>query len=342
MISFPLHIHSEATVDPSLMHALTDALWDGVYICLLVIVMMTLIEIFNVATQGKAFRKLGRNRTGQICVSGALGLIPGCIGGLAGVSLYSHRIIGFGALLATLVATTGDEAFMMLAMFPMTAIPMMLGLFCLGSVTGIAADVIVRSMQRKGLMLNVGSDRQEDDNYEIHECDVDGEEDDIEHTCDGHAHKDADHEGHAHGHHESYAHAAGFKFWHFIREHVWQHIIKRHLPAIFAWTFGVLAAFNILSIYIDMESWVEGNTALLILFAVALGLIPESGPHMIFVTMFASGILPFPVLLASCIAQDGHSCLPLIAENRHSFLTVKIIKTCLALIAGFSAAIICP
>ena len=97
--------------------------------------------------------------------------------------------------------------------------------------------------------------------------------------------------------------------------------------------------FGVLSVYIDLETWIRGNVWAMILIAVAIGLIPESGPHMIFVSMFASGILPFPVLLASCIAQDGHACLPLIAENKRSWLYVKLLKSALAVAAGFIATL---
>ena len=122
-----------------------------------------------------------------------------------------------------------------------------------------------------------------------------------------------------------------------MKEHLWKHVIKRHLPTIFCWTFGVLALFGILSMYIDLETWIKGNTWLMIILAVIIGLIPESGPHMIFVTMFASGVLPFPVLLANSIAQDGHACLPLLAENKRSFVLAKGVKSILAIIAGFVA-----
>lgn len=102
----------------------------------------------------------------------------------------------------------------------------------------------------------------------------------------------------------------------------------------------MLALFGILSIYIDIETWIRGNVWIMILLAVLMGLIPESGPHLIFVTMYASGILPFSVLLANCIAQDGHACLPLIAENPKSWLTAKLLKSVLALAAGFLSMII--
>ena len=127
---------------------------------------------------------------------------------------------------------------------------------------------------------------------------------------------------------------------HFVEEHLWDHIVKKHLPTIFAWTFGVLLVLGIVLQYIEIDRWISDNTALMILLATLIGIIPESGPHIIFVTLFAAGIIPFPVLLASSISQDGHSSLPLIAESRKSFLYAKVINCATALIAGFAAMLI--
>lgn len=352
MFILPLHIHGELPHAPhDIPDALIDAFKESIEICALVILMMTLIEIFNVCTQGKMFHSLEKHKGRQIITSAALGLIPGCLGGFAGVSLYSHRMIGFGALLATLIATTGDEAFIMLAKFPGTALLMMCGLFVLGIGIGALTEIIVGSMQKKGKMMNIGADRSRDDNYEIHSCDCSHHHDGEKHShhgengheeC-GHHNGEDSHDGVECGHHheegEEHGHHA-HNLRHFLKEHVWKHVIKRHLPTIFAWTFGVLALFGILSIYIDIETWIKGNIWLMLVIAVAAGLIPESGPHLVFVSMFAAGILPFPVLLANCISQDGHACLPLIAENKRSWLTVKLIKTVIAAAVGAIAILI--
>lgn len=346
MFILPLHIHGELPHTPhDIPDALIDAFKESIEICALVILMMTLIEIFNVCTQGKMFHSLEKHKGRQIVTSAALGLIPGCLGGFAGVSLYSHRMIGFGALLATLIATTGDEAFIMLAKFPGTALMMMCGLFVLGIGIGALTEIIVGSMQKKGKMMNIGADRSSDDNYEIHSCDCGHHHNEDSHDDEecGHHHDEAGnhHEECCHRHKEGEEHGNhAHNMRHFLKEHVWKHVIKRHLPTIFAWTFGVLALFGILSIYIDIETWIKGNIWLMLVIAVAAGLIPESGPHLVFVSMFAAGILPFPVLLANCISQDGHACLPLIAENKRSWLTVKLIKTVIAAAVGAIAILI--
>ena len=124
---------------------------------------------------------------------------------------------------------------------------------------------------------------------------------------------------------------------HFVEDHLWNHIIKRHLLTIFLWTAGVLLIVGIGLQYINLDKWISSNTALMIILATLIGIIPESGPHMLFVTLYASGLVPLPVLLASSISQDGHSSLPLLAESRKSFLWAKLINCAVALAVGFGA-----
>jgi hypothetical protein len=124
---------------------------------------------------------------------------------------------------------------------------------------------------------------------------------------------------------------------HFVNEHLWKHIIRKHLPTIFAWTFGVLLVLGIALQYIDIKHWTSTNTALMILLATLVGIIPESGPHLIFLTLYASGAVSFPVLLASSISQDGHASIPLLAESKKSFVWAKLINCAVAILAGFAA-----
>ncbi|MGN1232269.1 MAG: putative manganese transporter, partial [Candidatus Cryptobacteroides sp.] len=281
-----------------MLNIILDAFKETVSICLLVMLMMTLIEVFNVTTRGKLFNKLSGSRIGQVILCSILGVLPGCLGGFAGVSLYSHRMVGFGSLLAMLIATAGDESILMLSLFPGKALAMFAGLFCLAVIVGIITECILDKSGKRHLK----DDRHPDDNFEIHECDEDSHETHYE---------------------EGFRH----KLVHFFTDHLWKHVIKRHLPSIFAWTFGVLLVVGLLSAYVDIEAWIKGNTGIMILIAVLVGLIPQSGPHIVFVTMFANGLLPFSVLLANTISQDGHACLPLIAENKRSFAYAKLLKS---------------
>ena len=112
-----------------LVSVLLDALRGAVLISGLVVVMMMIIESFNVESDGRIFRSLKKSGFAQVIVAALLGSVPGCVGGFAAVSLYTHRMLSFGALVAMMIATTGDESFMMLAMFPGKAAALCLILF---------------------------------------------------------------------------------------------------------------------------------------------------------------------------------------------------------------------
>jgi len=121
---------------------------------------------------------------------------------------------------------------------------------------------------------------------------------------------------------------------HFLEKHLWEHVVKKHVPQIFLWTFGALLVLNLLTAHIDLKQVIDSNQYIVLLVAVLVGLIPQSGPHLIFVTFFAEGVLPFSILLASSIVQDGHGMLPMLAESRKNFINVKIINLVAGLIIG--------
>lgn len=379
-----------------ILHILTDVVRNSVLITGLVIVMMMMIESFNIESHGRFFSRLRHNRIGQVVLSAMLGSIPGCMGGFASVSLYTHRMISFGALIAMMIASSGDEAFVMLAMIPDKAWWIFLLLFGIAVVSGLLTDMVHNAVHRRKCHKEdhsgCGDEMGCSDGYEIHP----------EHTSDegekprGKRHYGwkrlvmffgtalfitalatgtlaHDHDGHAHEAHEPHTETIVqghvhevphgtinllsedwmnvlfavlsiavlavliFASDHFVEEHLWKHIVKKHLPSIFAWTFGVLAVIAFGMQYIDISRWVSENTALMIILATLIGIIPESGPHMIFVTLYAGGIVPLPVLLASCISQDGHASIPLLAESKISFAKAKLINCAIALGVGFTA-----
>ncbi|MBQ9529031.1 MAG: hypothetical protein IJR73_01575, partial [Bacteroidales bacterium] len=116
------------------MEIFLDALLGAILITGLVIIMMMLLEYINVTSGGRMATSLGRSRFGQVVLGGLLGVLPGCIGGFACVSLYGHGMLSFGALVAMMIASSGDEAFVMLAMFPGKALLIFAALLAVGIV----------------------------------------------------------------------------------------------------------------------------------------------------------------------------------------------------------------
>ena len=368
---------------------------NSILITGLVVIMMMMIESLNIESKGLFFKGLRKTKVGQVVIASLLGSIPGCMGGFATVSLYTHRMFSFGALVAMMIASSGDEAFVMLAMIPEQALIIFAVLFVLAIAVGIITDKVYDRVHAKkcGLHDHEECGVQTDcDGFEIHEHEKHEHEHATRHFGwkrismlvglalfiaalgagmlghDHSAHEGHDHSGHVHTeaceHHAHADHEHGHTIdllsedWmnvlfaglsvimlvvlifakdHFVEEHLWNHIIKKHLPTIFAWTFGVLLVLGVIMHYVNIDNWISDNTALMILLATLIGIIPESGPHMIFVTLFAAGVVPFPVLLASSISQDGHAGIPLLAESKKSFAQAKLINCFVALAAGYAA-----
>ncbi len=380
----------------NLLHIIIDILRNSILITGLVIVMMMMIEALNIESHGRFFSRVRKTRFGQVVFGAALGLIPGCIGGFATVSLYTHGLLSFGALTAMMISSAGDEAFVMLAMFPHKALALFALLFVLAVITGVLTDIVGNRLIKKKGTETAPEQICCDEGFEIHEHEdvqphghgrrhfgwkravlaaglavfiaalgsglLEHDHAEAAMTCHTHEHCTDGDAAHEHCTNETAAHELSINLldesWmnilfaclsvvmlgviifasdHFVEEHLWHHVIRKHFLNIFLWTFGILAALAVLMHFVDIGSWVSGNTALMILLAVAVGIIPESGPHLIFVTLFAAGIVPFPVLLASSISQDGHASIPLLAENGKAFLKAKAINCAVALVCGFTA-----
>jgi len=122
---------------------------------------------------------------------------------------------------------------------------------------------------------------------------------------------------------------------HFFKEHFFRHVVKKHLPKLFLWVFLTLLAIGILKQYFDLEGLFKFLPPwFLIIIAALIGIIPESGPHLVFVILFSNGIIPFSVLLVNTLSQDGHGLLPLLSYSVKDTIYVQIFTTLFALIVG--------
>ena len=119
---------------------MAEILNSAVMITGFVFVMMLVIEYLNVLSRGAWQTSLRGSRWRQYLLAAALGVSPGCLGAFAVVSLYIHRMVTPGAVVAAMVATSGDESFVMLAMAPKTAGTVFLILFLVAIVAGALTD----------------------------------------------------------------------------------------------------------------------------------------------------------------------------------------------------------
>lgn len=348
------------------MNLILEALKNSILITGLVVIMMLLIEYINIHSHGSSFKKLQSSPVKQVILATLLGMIPGCVGGFAVVSLFTHDLLSFGALVAMMISSSGDEAFIMMAMIPETAVILFASLMVTGIIVGIAVDKIFKKTPRPF----------EPEHYAIHDecCDktvsppVFGSsiKENLKHISKerllimvgiavfivavvfGLLEHDHLETGEFNIFSERWINLlfAGVSVItlyltakaneHFIKGHLWNHVVKKHLKSIFLWTLGALIIIQFGLQFMDIENWIRDNVVIMILLAVAVGLIPESGPHMIFITLFAGGLVPFSVLFASSFVQDGHTTLPLLAESKGSFFKAKLINMIVGLVLGLA------
>ena len=70
---------------------------------------------------GRLVRFLEKNQHLQPLAGALLGLTPGCGGAIIAMPLYVRGSISFGTVVATLTATAGDSAFVILTQAPIAA-----------------------------------------------------------------------------------------------------------------------------------------------------------------------------------------------------------------------------
>lgn len=319
-------------------------------ITVFVTVMMLVVEYVNVQSRGRVFHVFTGGKFRQYFLAAVLGAVPGCLGAYVVVALYTHRKVSIGALVAAMISTSGDEMFVMLTLFPGTAVFMTFGLILFAMGVAWLSDSLLPANW-------VNGDKSKC-KFELHE----------DKLCNcfpwGHILNQLKNPS---------PHRAtlltglilvllGLLFgrigplewgWkritftalislgifisstvpeHFLEEHLYAHVVKKHVPRIFVWTFGVLALLMILPQYINLEALISSNLWTTLGIASVVGLLPESGPHLIFVSLYSDGTVPLSVLVASSAIQDGHGMLPLLSSSKKIFVIVKIIN----LVAGFS------
>jgi hypothetical protein len=331
--------------------AILNILNHAIMITAFVLIMMVVIEYVNVQSKSVWAQKLHQSPVLQIIIAAMLGLTPGCMGAFTVVSLYTHRLMGLAGLIAAMIATSGDEAFVMFALFPGKA--MLLNGVLL--VTAIAAGLIIHLLIKKDR-------RGEPHGFIVHEHE----------KCICFSGKSIGSQLRKLSFERAVLLLSAILFiimlltgiiitaewdWkkvtflsgslfmlfifvtvpeHFLKEHLYRHILKKHLLRLFLWTCGAFAAIHFIQSGIILEDILANNTVMILLLAVLVGMIPESGPHLLFVTLYSQHLIPFSILLASSIVQDGHGMLPLLAESRKDFLKVKAINV----IAGFVTGLI--
>jgi hypothetical protein len=90
-----------------------------------------------------------KNQKLEIPISAFLGAIPGCGGAIMVMSLFTRGVVSFGAVLAALISTMGDAAFLLLATKPQAALIILPVTFCTGIVSGYLVKPFTKNFLQK-------------------------------------------------------------------------------------------------------------------------------------------------------------------------------------------------
>jgi len=323
-------------------------------ITMFVFVMMTVADYLNVLTEGKMNRALQGGLFRQYIATASLGATPGCLGAFMDVSFYVHGLITFGAIVGGMIATCGDEAFVMLALFPGKAILLFVILFVVGICSAWLVDKLVPLLKIRpceGCETPVLHEEHEGWHITVQRIKANFQTISLARflllsllgifivgSASGAI-------GPTEGGWERNTFIMLLSLAalivvtapeHYLHEHIWGHIVKGHLWRIFLWSFGALVAVDVGLKFWNLEAFVQDHMTWVLLIGALVAIIPESGPHLIFVMLFAKGLIPFSVLLTSSIVQDGHGMLPLLAYSVKDSLLIKAFNLLIGLGIGLA------
>lgn len=287
----------------------------------------------------------------QIVISSFLGALPGCGGAIVVVTQYLQRKVSFGAVIATLTATMGDAAFLLLTAKPVFFLWFVLASFVLGIVAGWIVDKIhgkdfypsyakygiedpepryrvsdnVASNIRNiwwlifipGICLGFANAFQIDLDAIVHLPIT------IPIGCVGAV--------------------LSIIVWALrssqpCKSNQGIHYIAQETSFITVWVIAALLVYEsiVYGFNLDLQQLFLSAAPVLPLIGSIVGLIPGCGPQIIVTTLFISGVIPFSAQIGNSISNDGDALFPVLALETKTAILATIYTTIPAILASYS------
>ncbi|NMA54308.1 MAG: arsenic efflux protein [Firmicutes bacterium] len=103
-------------------------------------VVLLLFGYIDYTQQGAVIEKIEKSKQYQPLIGALLGIVPGCGGSILLMPLYVKGSVTFGTVVATLIATAGDSAFVTLTQAPREFIYISVICLVVGTATGYVVD----------------------------------------------------------------------------------------------------------------------------------------------------------------------------------------------------------
>lgn len=268
----------------------------------------------------------------QVPLASCLGALPGCGGAVVVVAAYSSGNVSMGAVVATLTATMGDAAFLLIAKRPDAALVLLPVAFTTGIISGYIVDLLdKRNFVSYGETFEVfliDARRKRDFLYgllflpglvlgvmALAQVELEGMAATAELTL------------------ALSGIAVGIYVWASsplkaltnTKDNAMTRVTEE-TSFITAWVILAFLLFEYLNTYagLDLEALFKTVGVLLPLMAILVGFIPGCGPQILVTTFYINGLIPFSALIGNSIANDGDALFPAIALNPKAALLATI------------------
>ncbi len=339
---------------PGELGALTRGLMTDAYVQVSAFVATTLLIFYGAE---RLFRfNLGnalRNARGfQVPLAALLGTTPGCGGAVVVVAAYTSGNVGFGAVVATLTATMGDAAFLLIATRPDAAMVVLPLSFAVGIITGYIVDKFNKFDYRGSAFATgdlapfIGRTRWKDLGYvavvipglimgisQLAQLDLEA----------------------------TYGvfmpivgllgTAIGLYVWTTSPVQAMTNDSDSPLTRaaeetsfISVWVIGAYLAYDYIVTFtgVDLQALFASVAPLLPLMGILIGLIPGCGPQVLVTTLYINGLIPFAALIGNAISNDGDALFPAIALSPKAAIMATLYSTIPAVIVGYGFYVFAP
>lgn len=339
---------------PGELGQLTRSLMTDAYVQVSVFVAATLLMFYGAE---RLFRfnigqALQNARGLQVPMAALLGATPGCGGAVVVVAAYSSGHVGFGAVVATLTATMGDAAFLLLATRPDAALVVLPLSFAVGIVSGWLVDAFNR------VDLTPSADGS---------CDIAPRigKTQLKHyvfllpalpgLIVGVAQLAQIEVASILGLPIGWLAIAGT----FIGLFIWATSPLRAMTSsedspitrmaeetafISVWVIGAYLAYDYAAEFagLDIATWFSSIAPILPLIAIVVGFVPGCGPQVLVTTLYLNGAIPFAALIGNAISNDGDALFPAIALNPRAAIVATLYSAIPALIVAYGFYFLAP
>ena len=339
---------------PGELGEITRAMIESAYIQVSVFVAATLL-IFYGSERLFGFsisETLKNSRYLQVPLAALLGATPGCGGAVVVVAAYTSGHVGFGAVIATLTATMGDAAFLLIATRPDAAAVVLPLSLIVGIVSGWIVERYFHVPARASRILNmhnisrIGRVRIRDYIY----CGfafvglVPG-------ICLLLMLEFTENFAYLVSGLSLFGAALGVLIWVISPVRTMtnpkDHPVSRmaeETSFIAIWVIAAYLAYEYLTLFlgIDLEEVFSTIAPFLPLMGILIGLIPGCGPQVLVTTLYINGLIPFAALIGNAISNDGDALFPAIALDPRAAILATAYSTIPALIVAYGFYFLFP